>query len=117
MINKLLCVAMLGLVNFSTISSYGQNEDKTFRDYQFSSIRVIEAYKKYNDTVGREFKKKNIQYPPKDIYLRAFKSQNELELWARNNGNGEYKLIKTYRICSISGLLGPKRKEGDRQVP
>lgn len=64
-----------------------------------------------------DFERKKVEYPSKDIYLRAFKSQNELELWARNNEYGEYRLIKTYRICAISGSLGPKRSQGDRQVP
>jgi murein L,D-transpeptidase YafK len=78
---------------------------------------VSDSWKKFNDTLGKEFKKRGVAYPPKDIYLRAFKSQNEMELWARNNESNEYKLIKTYHICAISGALGPKRMQGDRQVP
>lgn len=79
--------------------------------------RVSDAWKKYSDTLSKEFRKKNVAYPPKDIFLRAFKSQNEMELWARSTENGEYKFIKTYRICALSGSLGPKRAQGDRQVP
>src|SRR6202012_3395384 len=30
---------------------------------------------------------------------------------------GEYKLIKTFRICAVPGSLGPKRAEGDHQMP
>ena len=96
---------------------FAQNDSINFRNAQFTSGRVAESWKKFNDTLGKEFKKKNIAYPPKDIYLRAFKSQNEMELWARNNESSEYKLIKTYHICAISGSLGPKRMQGDRQVP
>ncbi len=97
--------------------SHAQDDSAGFRNLQFSSGRVTESWKKYNDTLAREFRKKNIAYPPKDIYIRAFKSQNEMELWARNNENSEYKLVKTYHICAISGSLGPKRSQGDRQVP
>jgi len=88
-----------------------------FRDFQYSCERVSNAIKKYNDTLAKEFKKKNVAYPPKDIFLRVFKAQNELELWARNNENSEYKMIKLYHICALSGMLGPKRAEGDHQVP
>ena len=97
--------------------AHAQTDLQAFRDFQFSCSRVSDAMKKYNDTLAKEFKKKNIAYPPKDIYLRAFKSQNELELWARNSENSEYKLIKLYHICALSGILGPKRAEGDHQVP
>jgi murein L,D-transpeptidase YafK len=94
-----------------------QDDAKVFRNYQLSSTRVSGAIGKYSDSVSRDFKRKNVSYPCKNIYLRAFKSQNEMELWARNDESNEYKLIKTYRICAISGALGPKRARGDRQVP
>src|SRR6185312_9459157 len=61
--------------------------------------------------------KKGLSYPAKDIFLRIFKGQNEMELWARDNDTSEYRKVKTYRICALSGILGPKRTEGDRQVP
>ncbi len=96
---------------------FAQEDSASFRAAQFASSRVSDSWKKYNDTLEKEFRKKNITYPPKDIYLRAFKSQNEMELWARNNESSEYKLVKTYHVCAISGALGPKRMRGDRQVP
>ena len=105
------------LISFYAFPLFAQSDDQGFKNFQLSFGRVADAWKKYNDTLSREFRKKNVAYPPKDIYLRAFKSQNEMELWARGTESGEYKLIKTYRICAISGSLGPKRSQGDRQVP
>lgn len=98
-------------------NSRAQDASQGFRDYQLSCTRVSEACKKYNDSLAKDFKRKNVSFPPKDIFLRAFKSQNEMELWARNNESSEYKLIKTYHICAVPGKLGPKRAQGDRQVP
>ncbi len=40
----------------------------------------------------------------------------ELEIWKRTR-DGSYKLFDSYKICSWSGELGPKIKEGDRQAP
>lgn len=94
-----------------------QADVDAFRRQQMGSGRVQDAWKKYNDSAAREFRRKGLDYPCKDIYLRAFKSQNEMELWGRNNETSEYKLVKTMHICAISGQLGPKRTEGDRQVP
>ena len=45
-----------------------------------------------------------------------FKEESELEVWKQNR-DGQYALLKTYPICSWSGDLGPKIKEGDRQAP
>ncbi len=40
-----------------------------------------------------------------------------MEIWLKSKGANEFKLFKTYAICSSSGVLGPKRKQGDGQVP
>jgi murein L,D-transpeptidase YafK len=50
------------------------------------------------------------------VFLRIFKEERELELWMAGAA-GAYRHVKTYPICSYSGALGPKRREGDRQAP
>jgi murein L,D-transpeptidase YafK len=50
------------------------------------------------------------------ILLRAYKAESELEVW-KQDSSGEYKLLKTFPMCRWSGQLGPKKTEGDRQVP
>jgi murein L,D-transpeptidase YafK len=108
---------MIPLICLVTTNVFAQTDAKTFHDFQFSFNRVTTAWTKFSDSVNKLFKNKGGEYPPKDIYLRIFKAQNELELWAKSPKTSEYKLIKTYRICALSGILGPKRTEGDRQVP
>ncbi|MFA6152418.1 MAG: L,D-transpeptidase family protein [Chitinophagaceae bacterium] len=98
-------------------SSSAQTDVTNLRNSQLAFTRVAQAYSKYNDTIRKLFTSKALSYPPKDIYIREFKSQNEMELWARENPADQYKLIKIYRVCALSGILGPKRFEGDRQVP
>lgn len=50
------------------------------------------------------------------MMVRIFKEEDSLEVWKQAN-DGEYKLIKSYEICTWSGELGPKFREGDRQAP
>ena len=50
------------------------------------------------------------------VLIRIFKQSKELELW-RKNSSGKYILVKTYTICTYSGELGPKLKQGDYQSP
>lgn len=49
------------------------------------------------------------------VFLRIFKHTSELELWMA--ARPAYLLFRTYRICAISGFLGPKQQQGDRQAP
>jgi murein L,D-transpeptidase YafK len=50
------------------------------------------------------------------VYFRIFKEESEFEVWKRR-ADGKYALLKTYEICKWSGVLGPKKVEGDRQAP
>lgn len=49
------------------------------------------------------------------IFLRAFKQEKQLELWIWRDS--AWALFRTYAICKIPGEPGPKRKQGDLQVP
>ncbi|PWJ44741.1 L,D-transpeptidase family protein [Sediminitomix flava] len=60
---------------------------------------------------------KEIETDELRIYLRAFKKEKQLELWGKNSTDKTYQLIKTYDVCQSSGDLGPKREQGDYQVP
>jgi murein L,D-transpeptidase YafK len=113
--SSILILLMVGLL--AAGNCLAQKDGADFRGIQLSSERVIKAWAKYNDTLSRKFAAKHLAWPPSDIYLRAFKLPNELELWARDNPNSEYQQVDIYRICAVSGALGPKRQKGDRQVP
>jgi murein L,D-transpeptidase YafK len=49
------------------------------------------------------------------IFIRIFKEEDQLEIWMERDGRYEY--FQTYPICTYSGDLGPKLREGDRQSP
>lgn len=50
-----------------------------------------------------------------EVLIRVFKFEKELEVWVERNGM--LVLDRTYKICRLSGGFGPKRYEGDLQVP
>lgn len=49
------------------------------------------------------------------VFLRIVKETRTLEL--RVQEKGRWRLLKTYPILAMSGELGPKTAEGDRQAP
>ena len=50
------------------------------------------------------------------VLIRAFKKEAEMEIW-KQRSDGRYVYLKTFPMCRWSGQLGPKVREGDRQVP
>lgn len=50
------------------------------------------------------------------VLIRTFKKEAEFEVW-KMKPDGRYTLLRTYPMCRWSGQLGPKVREGDRQVP
>jgi murein L,D-transpeptidase YafK len=50
------------------------------------------------------------------MLIRAYKKEAEFEVW-KMGSDGKYVHLKTYPMCRWSGQLGPKTREGDRQVP
>ncbi len=59
---------------------------------------------------------KNDTSPSSPVLIRTFKKEAEFEIW-KLRSDGRYALLKTYPMCRWSGQLGPKTREGDRQVP
>jgi murein L,D-transpeptidase YafK len=54
--------------------------------------------------------------PSSPVLIRTYKKEAEFEIW-KQKSDGRYALLKTYPMCRWSGQLGPKTREGDRQVP
>ena len=89
----------------------------SFIDYQKSFPRPSEAMERKADTLQKQFEAKKLTWPAKYIYIRSFKYDSQLEVWVKNEIQEPFKLFKTYRVCALAGTLGPKRMEGDYQVP
>lgn len=98
-------------------SSIAQLEGQNFLNYQLTFPRVSKAYYQYNETLKRELMQRGYKLPVDNILIRSFKAQNEMEVWVKDKGVDTYSLFKVYKVCALSGQLGPKRMEGDRQVP
>ncbi len=86
-----------------------------FLEEQIKYERVVDAFNSKTLLLENEFKALGLTWPVQEIYIRSFKSEQELELWVKE-GN-KFKLFKTYNVCKSSGQLGPKLQQGDGQIP
>ncbi|TAM48539.1 MAG: hypothetical protein EPN53_09795 [Acidobacteria bacterium] len=78
--------------------------------------RVQEARRRQGRAIDALFAAAGVDYPAA-VMLRAFKQEEELELWAESRATGRWVKVARYPIAAASGDLGPKRRRWDRQVP
>lgn len=87
------------------------------REYQLTYPRVKLAYANKWPQLQQLLKSRHIDPTRLEVFFRVFKSGRRFEAWGRTQGAATFQLLRTYRIAASSGTLGPKRAEGDNQVP
>lgn len=92
-------------------------QQASFKETQLKHSRVKTAYEEKESVVKKYFTDKKISFDKFQLFLRALKKEQKLEVWVKEKGKDEFVLLYTYDFCTTSGVLGPKRKEGDLQIP
>lgn len=117
--SPLFCILFLFLLSdaIAQPSASKGGTSFSFIDYQKTFPRPSEALLRKQDTLKKQFAEKKLQWPAKYIYIRSFKYDSQLEVWVKNEVSEHFQLFKTYKVCALAGSLGPKRMEGDYQVP
>ncbi|MFP4460440.1 MAG: murein L,D-transpeptidase family protein [Candidatus Zixiibacteriota bacterium] len=87
-----------------------------FIKYHLGFERVKKTWDDSKAELKKLFREAGASFPIRGIFIRIFKDEEIVELWGRDFC-GRYRLITEYPICTMSGTLGPKRKEGDLQIP
>ena len=89
----------------------------SFDDTPRKGLKVTSMFARVEDSLKKEFQEKGLQWPMKYMYMRAFKHEKQMEVWVKNDWSETFQLFKVYKVCATSGTYGPKRKEGDKQIP
>ncbi|MFP4543996.1 MAG: murein L,D-transpeptidase family protein [Candidatus Kapaibacterium sp.] len=98
---------------FLLISASGNS----FRERQMEFPRVKQAYEEKNRELIKLLSNHNIISDEIELYIRAFKSEKKIELWAKNRSDDTFTLVREYKVLNSTGGPGPKRKQGDKQTP
>ncbi len=107
-------IFLLTGLNLFSVIGFSQNN---FISSQKAFPRVSAVFNKVEDSLKSEFKRKNLVWPPVEMYVRSFKFDRQLEVWIKSKTSDPFVLFKLYKVCTQSGSMGPKRMEGDFQVP
>ncbi len=88
-----------------------------FLDKQKRYKHVRTAIDEKKKTLINTLREKHIELDELNILVVAYKYESEFEIFAKKKTDTMYQKIAAYKICAKSGDLGPKRKQGDLQVP
>jgi murein L,D-transpeptidase YafK len=90
---------------------------ESFLAHQLSFARVSHARLAADHRLQTLFQDQELDYPAREIFIRVFKHERLLQLWARSDLEQPFSLVAEYPVCALPGQLGPKRRMGDLQVP
>ena len=107
---SLLVLLVTSVLLAATLQSDFLTDQKRYK-------RVRIAIEQKNESLKSQLKKKGLTLGDFHLLLVVYKESDELELYVKQKTSEEFELLKTYEICAKSGNLGPKRKQGDLQVP
>lgn len=107
-------------------NTYLQDRNESTEDNRSSrriGVLVLSPAKSYDQFDGEKEEKQSLEKALERIggemgdpvFIRIFKKERTLEVWMEEDE--KYRFLKQYPICSYSGELGPKLKEGDAQAP
>jgi murein L,D-transpeptidase YafK len=109
---KVIKISLLALI-FVFIGA----KQEGFKSAQMKYPRVRAAFASKWPALQEKLEALKINASAFDLYIRIFKYEKQLEAWVKSKNTDKYTLLKTFSICASSGTLGPKRAQGDGQVP
>lgn len=98
-------------------SFFAKNGTIDFLTEQKKHHRVKTAINEKLNIVEKKLSENGLRLTNFELLMVAYKDVDVLEIYAKKKSAKHFKCIVTYPICARSGSLGPKRKQGDAQVP
>jgi len=92
-------------------------DKQSFEQAQKNFDRVKDVYERKEELI--KMKCRSLDIPEEtfgNVLIRVFKMECVMEMWVQRP-DGKYIKFKQFDIYAMSGLLGPKRRQGDKQVP
>lgn len=107
-------IVSLLLLTFAFLNLFAQSN---FLADQKRYKRVRVAISEKEKLLVDGFEKYGVKINELNVLLLAYKAEGEVELFVKSKSEQSYSKLISYKICTKSGKLGPKRRQGDYQVP
>jgi len=106
--------ALLILLLMVTCPALGPSE---FLSAQKSYPRVRQAFAEKEGSLRKDLQIAGYSLGDLNVLLVAHKAEKNLDVYVKKGPDTTYSKFRSYPICSTSGVAGPKRREGDGQIP
>lgn len=106
-----LATILLGLILLTSATQ------TNFLTEQLKHERVKAANNEKLGVIQLKLQENRLALNDFNLLLIAYKDNDLLEIYAKRKQESSYRKIHSYTICARSGQLGPKRRQGDGQVP
>jgi murein L,D-transpeptidase YafK len=105
----------LGLFSFCLL--FGFNNYASFLDEQLQYRRVRTAYTEKKPIIQDRLQEMDLSLNNVNVMIKAYKNEQIVKIYVKKSSEMVWKIYKEFPFCSFSGDLGPKRAEGDFQIP
>ena len=103
------------IVIFFSFNSFMTPPDFLSQQKKFERVRA--AFLEKENVIQQQLKVNGLQPGNFKLLVVAYKAEDEIELYVKKESESVYNKLISYEVCAKSGQLGPKRKQGDLQVP
>lgn len=105
----------LGIFSFLCLFSF--NNYASFLDEQLRYKRVRTAYTEKKPIIQERLQEMDLSLNNVNVMIKAYKNEQIVRVYVKKSSDKKWGVYKEFPFCSFSGDLGPKRKEGDFQIP
>ncbi|UKN01792.1 L,D-transpeptidase family protein [Paracrocinitomix mangrovi] len=105
------------LLLFSVFLLNGFNNYASFLDDQLKYSRVKSAYTEKKPIITEKLTNMDLKLNNVNVLIKAYKYEQKVKIYVKHKDSTVYKLYDQFIFNCTSGDLGPKRTEGDFQIP
>ena len=105
----------LGLFSFFILC--GLNNYASFLDEQLQYTRVNAAYKEKKPIIAEKLQSMDLSLKNVKVMIKAYKYEQNVKIYVQSKSEKVWRVYKEFPFNCTSGELGPKRQEGDYQIP
>ena len=110
--SPLIVLLLVGLVSCSSPPNESTIMNPETKARPNENVYPDDAPISFGEFIEQSYENQDIE-----VMLVAYKQEKRLHVFLKRKGSKRFDLFWQHPILATSGKLGPKRKEGDRQVP
>lgn len=93
------------------------NNYASFLDEQLQYSRVRAAYKAKKPVITEKLTSMDLSLKNVNVMIKAYKYEQNVRIYVKSKDETTWRVYKEFPFNCTSGDLGPKRQEGDFQIP